>query len=626
MTSTEQLSEDQLRAFQGTLAPVLKVDGRPIHQIAVTHLVRVVVDLHLGLPDMVELTWRDPDWDVLDQVGLALGTKVSVDAGTMNETSAKPLIEAEITAIEGLYGDVESYTVVRGYTLDHRLQRVRRTRTFVNAKDADVARRLAGDAGLPVGTVDVTSQVHPQLAQDNQTDWQLLRERAEEIGYDVGVTGGRFYFRKAATAATGTEIVATSGVNLLRFTPRVSSANLVDEVEVRAWDPVNAKAVAVRKPVTASGVEIGVGDPAAAARRFAGRAAPAAAAANGDLGPAPSAKAQVVFDRAVTIDSNSTQAITTAALALAERAASGFAEAEGEMLGDARIVAGAVLTVEGVPKAFAGKWTVARARHEFDHRPGGAYRTSFSVHGRQDRSLLSLTSGGGRNQGPMRIQGVVGGVVTSLDDPLGLARVKVALPWLSPEYETTWAPVVQLTAGKKTGAMFLPEPGDQVLVSFEFGDLRRPYVLGSVVNKRTGSGGVLTPGGTEPGKAAVKAGKPSSVAMRGFVTPGGNRLAFHDEGPPGGGKPTASEVVLATAGDKLGLVLDAVKGELRLVCTPGSPPGRLVIECDGNVEIKAGTSGTLTVDGGQQLTLKGKTVQIEGTGPVTVKGKPIQLN
>jgi hypothetical protein len=84
--------------------------------------------------------------------------------------------------------------------------------------------------------------------------------------------------------------------------------------------------------------------------------------------------------------------------------------------------------------------------------------------------------------------------------------------------------------------------------------------------------------------------------------------------------------VLATAQDKVGLVLDQVAGELRLQCKPGAPPGRLVIECDGDVEIKAGPSGSLTVDGGSSLTLKGTTVSIEGTGPVAVKGKPIQLN
>jgi phage protein D len=623
--TTTQINDEQLRLDQALMSPAVSLGtGRtPLSEVADAALERVVVDMHSGLPDVCELVFRDPAWDILDEAGLALGTVVVVEGGVMNEQQAKPLFEGEITAIEGSYGDVDSYSIVRGCTLDHRLQRVRRTRTFLNAKDSDVARQLAGDSGLTVGEITATTQVHPHLAQDNQTDWHFLRERAEELGFEVGVVEGKFYFREGTAATEAAAVTVTSDSNLIRFAPRVSAANLAGEVEARAWDPVNAKAVAAQQPISSVSVDIGAGDAATAAGLFAAKTPPAQAAAS-ELGPLPSTTATVVYDRAVTVDSNSTKALTDAAAALAEQSASGFAEAEGELLGDARVVAGAVLKVEGVPKAFSGSWTVTRARHEFHSRTG--YRTRFWVSGRQDRSLLSLTSGIGKNVGPTRIQGVVGAIVTSLDDPLGLARVKVALPWLSPEYETNWAPVVQLTAGKATGAMFLPEPGDQVLVAFEFGDLRRPYVIGSVVNKRTGAGGVLQPGGTEPGKAAIKAGKPSSVAWRGLVTPGGNRLAFHDEGPPGGGKPTASEVVLTTDGDKLGLLLDAVKGELRIVCTPGSPPGKLSIECDGDVEIKAGAAGTLTVDGGQMLTLKGKQVQIEGTGPVAVKGKPIQLN
>jgi hypothetical protein len=337
----------------------------------------------------------------------------------------------------------------------------------------------------------------------------------------------------------------------------------------------------------------------------------------------------VVFDRGLTVDGGNVQALSDAAGALAERVASVWAEAEAEVLGDAAIVAGCLLEVDRVPQEFAGSWTVTRARHVFDHNDGNGFRTLATASGRQDRSLSALSSassGLGNNRGPTRLPGVSVGVVSDIDDPLGLARVKLTLPWLSPEYETGWAPVVQLSAGKVNGAVFLPDPGDAVLVAFEFGDLRRPYVLGSVVNKRTGAGGCIEPGVASPGKSAVKAGRPASVVRRGLVTPSGNRLVFHDEVPPSGGRPTASQVVLATASDKVGLVLDQVAGTLTLSCKPGSPVGKLVIECDGNVEIKAGPSGSLTIDGGQLLSLKGKTVQVEGTGPVAVKGKPIQLN
>lgn len=645
----------------GSAAVHVGAGGTALDADAESQLIRVVVDLHVDLPGTFELVFRDSQLDVLGKAGITLATKLAIKGPAREGGGTQPLMEGEVTAIEGSYSDREPLTIVRGSTMDHRMQRISRSRTFLKAKDSDVARQLAGDCGLTVGTIDATSQTHPQLSQDNQTDWAFLRERAEEIGYEVGVAEGKFHFRKAGTASSGTPVELALGAALTEFRPRVSAVGLVPEVEVRAWDPVNAKAVAVKHAISSTGVSLGIGDAAAAAQKFAGTPAPAAPAANAELGPAPSTKARVVYDRAMTVDDSSTQALSTAATALADQASSGFAEAEGQLLGDSRVVAGAVLKITGVPEQFAGKWTVTRARHVFDQDPnarnfGGGYRTWFTAAGHQDRTLLALTGGGGNNRGPTRIQGVVGAVVTAIDDPLGLARVKVALPWLSPSYETNWAPVAQLSAGKNSGAMFLPEPGDEVLVAFEFGDLRKPYVLGAVVNKRTGAGGVIEPGGNQPGKAAVKAGQPASVIRRGIITPSGNRLLFHDDGPPGGGQPTASRVVLSTKGDKIGLEFDQVGGTMKLTCKPGTKPGTLSIECDGNVEIKAGPSGSMTIDGGSSLTLKAKTVavqgemstsvkgktvaieadvsadvkgkmvNVEGVGPTSVKGKPLQLN
>ena len=52
-------------------------------------------------------------------------------------------------------------------------------------------------------------------------------------------------------------------------------------------------------------------------------------------------------------------------------------------------------------------------------------------------------------------------------------------------YESDWARVAQFGAGKKSGASFPPEVGDEVLIGFEFGDPRRPYVLGGLFNANT---------------------------------------------------------------------------------------------------------------------------------------------
>jgi uncharacterized protein involved in type VI secretion and phage assembly len=81
-----------------------------------------------------------------------------------------------------------------------------------------------------------------------------------------------------------------------------------------------------------------------------------------------------------------------------------------------------------------------------------------------------------------RIHGVVVGLVTNNQDPDGLGRVKVKFPWLSDVDESSWARIAAPMAGKQRGACFLPEVDDEVLVAFEHGDMRFPYVLGALWN------------------------------------------------------------------------------------------------------------------------------------------------
>jgi len=73
-----------------------------------------------------------------------------------------------------------------------------------------------------------------------------------------------------------------------------------------------------------------------------------------------------------------------------------------------------------------------------------------------------------------RYFGVAFGIVTNNNDPEGLGRVKVALPWLADQAETDWARVVSPMAGPERGVWFLPEVDDEVLVAFEHGSPSAP--------------------------------------------------------------------------------------------------------------------------------------------------------
>jgi hypothetical protein len=176
--------------------------------------------------------------------------------------------------------------------------------------------------------------------------------------------------------------------------------------------------------------------------------------------------------------------------------------------------------------------------------------------------------------------------------------------------------------------MFPPEVGDEVLAGFEFGDPQRLYVLGGLINANSkyqlGGNPVLAQGGT------------ASVAWRGIVSSSGNRLAFHDELPPGQGNPPpkASAIVLGTGDASMALAIDQVAGTVQLTCVPAPPgskaaSGHLSIECGnaGVIDIKTGAGGTVNIDGGANLNLKAQAaVKIESTGVVEIKGNPIKLN
>ncbi|QUB69652.1 type VI secretion system tip protein VgrG [Prevotella melaninogenica] len=85
--------------------------------------------------------------------------------------------------------------------------------------------------------------------------------------------------------------------------------------------------------------------------------------------------------------------------------------------------------------------------------------------------------------------------VLSNADPQGKGRVRVRMNWQTDGMQTGWVRVMTPDGGSSSdvksnrGFVFIPEVGDQVLLGFRHGDPARPYVMGSLFNGVTGSGG-----------------------------------------------------------------------------------------------------------------------------------------
>jgi phage protein D len=562
--------------------PSITVDHLPLDQGLEPIMERVVVDDHLHLPDMFAITLRDADRDVLSQTRISIGSEVRISGQAMGQTFESLLIAGEVTSLEADYEEDGARLTIRGYDHSHRLVGGRRTETYRDVTDADIARTIADRAGVRVGEIDETTTSHEHISQANLSDWEFLGSRAREVGYDMGVADGELYFRRPVEASSGPgamSLLAADplhlelGTTLLSFYPRVTAAQQVREVEVRGWDIGQKEAVVGTAPAETRSAELD--DTPASLSDVSGH------------------DRWVVTGRPLREQG----AVDDAAAAEAERIASSFAEAEGVARGHPDLKAGAAVRVSGVAEPFAGRYTLSHTRHVFD---ADGYRSHFIVSGRQDRSLLGLTSMGATNGSgsgsSAALSGLAVALVTDNADPEDMGRVKLRFPTLDENYESDWARVSQLGAGPDSGAVFLPEVNDEVLVGFESGDIRRPYIVGGLWN------------GQDMPRLGDGLFDDGRVVRRGLISRLGHRLVFLDDDSQSG-------VSLISGDDSLRLALKqsdstiTVHSDGTIAITSG---GTVTIESDADVSISA--AGSLSLEGQRGVSISSSaTVDIDGT-------------
>jgi uncharacterized protein involved in type VI secretion and phage assembly len=76
------------------------------------------------------------------------------------------------------------------------------------------------------------------------------------------------------------------------------------------------------------------------------------------------------------------------------------------------------------------------------------------------------------------INGVVIGLVTQVQP----GQVKVNFPWLDDQHESDWIRIATAMSGGDRGTFFMPELHDEVLVAFNHGNPRLPYIVGFLWN------------------------------------------------------------------------------------------------------------------------------------------------
>lgn len=304
------------------------------------------LSLNAGDPKSGGVKWIDTDQ-------FREGNEVKIKMGF--HAPLPDMLVGEITALEPEFPERGPILLtVRGYDRLYRLGYGRKSRSFRNMKDSDIAAQIARDWKL-TPEVEDTTVTHEYLFQNNQTDLAFLLERAHRIRYEVKVEGKSLFFRKPQETR-GKLLTLTYGETLLSFTPRLTLLSQIGETVVQGWSPKEKKAIRGRagpgdETSPMGGKETG---PAAVERL---------------IGKAPLV---VVDDPPATPEDAEIMAKGQLNATAFE-----FLTGEGSCVGEPQIRAGMVIELRELGKRFSGLYYVTSSTHSLSVRRG--YITTFSV-------------------------------------------------------------------------------------------------------------------------------------------------------------------------------------------------------------------------------------------------------
>lgn len=637
--------------------PIISVNGTAVDAEKTGDLMEVVVDTNLYLPAMFTLTFDDNmDRDTgrlkyTDSDIFKVGTEVKIEIETdeiQDEYRAvkATLIIGEITAIEPFFSaDGRPYVRICGYDRSHRLTRGKKTRTYGDANpngsgitDEQIINTIVQETdqitGKQVDTSGFSSVKYPYVMQYNQTDLEFLWSRARLLGYQVYVEDKTLYFQKADAhrgSASEKPGVMRWRDNLMRFEPRLTLLGQVDDAVVKGWDPHTKQSLESKVTSDSSKTvpQIGLNKKGSALAKEAFGAG----------------AEDIAIDRPIlTVDQ--AKAMANARFARAE---STFVQADGECrIGDPRLVAGRLLTIEDVGERFSGDYYVTEARHVYRQ---GEYNVTFSVTGRNPNTLSYLLNGENGHD-PGHVYGVVPAKVTSLEDPEDLGRVQVMYPWL-PKYKgadlnSNWARIAAPMAGAERGFFFLPEIDDEVLVAFEHGDVSYPYIVGTLWNKTDkppkGEGEVLADDKKTVDQRVIRSRSGHVIVLNDkegaesiiIKSMAGHTFTFDD-------KSGSEQISIADKTGKNTITIDSAKNTLTIAMEGDvsiTTKGKLTLSSMGDMTLD--TKGKLNMKAAQDIAIEGLNVktnaqvnvniaanaqaEIKGSAMVKVQGGIIQLN
>jgi phage baseplate assembly protein gpV/phage protein D len=433
------------------VAPAITISGSPLPATSLNSLVSLRVQRGVCVVGRATLRFSDDGFTLSASGTFALGTDVKITVPGKGELMSGTVTGVSLEQSRSAVPELVVVVDDAGY----KLARGAKPASYLQMSYADVLRKIAGQIGL---TANVSSgakltTVYEYLLQTG-TALAFVDQIARLTGSVWWIDDKKLVVEQGGTSVGTCELAL--GDELVEFSVRASGLRPTG-VKVSGWNRDQQQAIIGQSSPSSGSVPTFV-------------AAYSGGAPASTLGEAVTSTAELI-----PTTQNDADVLAEASYDAEE---AGAVVARGSCFVDATIKPAVTVQVKNAGPA-SGSYLVSEVEHSYSRR---GFMTHFVAGPRRPTGLVDTLGNRGPDPG-MQIGTLVVGKVTNTNDPDNAGRVKVKHAALDGDVESDWARVVTIGAGGQRGMVFQPEVNDEVLVGFEYGDTRRPVVIGGLFSK-----------------------------------------------------------------------------------------------------------------------------------------------
>lgn len=411
----------------------IKIDGADLNAEIVQTIETIYVKQILSMPSQCEILIPEAHASVSTEIHTKVGSLIQLNV----KEHDKSLFYGQITAVEFIYDAAKTPTLcIRAYDLLHQLRKRQPVRTHSHVNLNQLARDLTQDMGFTVQGGEATPSI-PRLFQYNQSDLQLLHEFGESCGHYFFLNAKQLQITTLGEGV-GNELL-TLGENLLEVRFSINAETVTGSVTATGWNMQRStphiRKVQEPELVTNSKIRVESSDFSTDGQR-------------------------TLVDHNIQ-DDNQAEMVAQKAL---DRSFVQQVTLWGVTEGNPVLTPGSSVNIAGVAMHLEGQYILTEVTHIIDPVKG------FISEIKTTPPLIEKSKA--------RKNATIG-VVSQVDDPESLGRIKVILPTYN-DIETEWLEVVSLGAGANKGQLILPDIDDNVLLLFVNGEIAQAVVLGGV--------------------------------------------------------------------------------------------------------------------------------------------------